>query len=76
MVVYLDSGYMEIIASFISRVGGVTTNPSLFKAAVIKNYRELAESILERVNGKPVSFEVFADDPREFHERGIRLWQK
>ena len=76
MVVYLDSGYMEIIASFISRVGGVTTNPSLFKAAVIKNYRELAESILERVNGKPVSFEVFADDPEgmEFQARKIASW--
>ena len=76
MVIYLDSGYLDMISTFISRVDGVTTNPSLLKAAVVKDYREYAASVLEKVKGKLVSFEVFSDDMdgMESQAREISSW--
>lgn len=44
------------------RIAGFTTNPSLMKKAGIKKYREFAREVIAVVGGKPVSFEVLADD--------------
>jgi transaldolase len=54
-------------------IKGFTTNPTLMaKANGAVDYREFAEQVLEAVNGKPVSFEVFSDDFDEM-ERQARL---
>ena len=44
------------------RIAGITTNPSLMKKAGICDYRSFARAVLAAANGKPVSFEVLADD--------------
>lgn len=43
-------------------VSGFTTNPSLMKAAGIKDYREFGKEVLGLIKDMPVSFEVFADE--------------
>ncbi len=47
------------------RIEGFTTNPTLMRQAGLRSYAEFAHSLLERVTEHPISFEVFADDPRE-----------
>src|SRR6266481_135848 len=44
-------------------VQGFTTNPSLMRRAGISDYRGFAEKLLAAVPDRPISFEVFADDP-------------
>ena len=43
-------------------ISGFTTNPTLMRKAGIDNYETFARKVLEVVNDRPVSFEVFADD--------------
>jgi transaldolase len=43
-------------------VQGFTTNPSLMRKSGVKDYRSFCKEILTQVRGKPISFEVFADD--------------
>jgi transaldolase len=53
-------------------ISGFTTNPTLMRRAGIVDYRSFAEEMLEIVSDRPVSFEVFSDEPREM-ERQARL---
>jgi transaldolase len=46
-------------------ISGFTTNPTLMRAAGVKDYETFARELLAVVTDKPISFEVFAD---EFHE--------
>ena len=48
-----------------SIVDGFTTNPSLMRISGAKNYKEYSMKILKVCNKKPISFEVFADNPKE-----------
>lgn len=43
-------------------VKGFTTNPSLMKAAGVKNYKEFAKEVLGEIKDMPISFEVFSDE--------------
>jgi transaldolase len=43
-------------------VRGFTTNPTLMRKAGITDYRAFAKEAIAAVNGRPISFEVFADD--------------
>jgi len=53
-------------------IRGFTTNPTLMRAAGVKDYEAFAHQILELVTDKPISFEVFADDFSEM-ERQARI---
>jgi transaldolase len=44
------------------RIKGFTTNPTLMRAAGVKDYKAFALDVLQVIGGRPVSFEVFADD--------------
>ena len=59
-------------------ISGFTTNPSLMKKAGIKNYKKFALSILKFVKTKPISFEVFADNPKDMLKQAyeINSWGK
>jgi transaldolase len=64
-------------------IKGFTTNPSLMKKAGITNYRDFAKSVLALADGKPVSFEVLADDfptmkrqANEIASWGKNVWVK
>lgn len=49
-------------------IHGLTTNPSLFRAAGITNYQGFARDILQHIK-KPISFEVIADDFNEMERQ-------
>jgi transaldolase len=53
-------------------IQGFTTNPTLMRNAGISDYVRFAHDVLTVVPARPVSFEVFSDDPREM-ERQARL---
>ena len=57
-------------------IRGFTTNPTLMRAAGVKNYEAFARDILEAVTDRPISFEVFADDfcEMERQARKIAAW--
>ena len=46
-------------------VDGFTTNPSLMRLAGAKNYKDYCLKLLKICKVKPISFEVFADEPKE-----------
>lgn len=57
-------------------ISGFTTNPSLVKAAGITDYKAYALEVFAAIPGKPISFEVFADDlpTMEAQAREIATW--
>ena len=65
--IFCDSADFNIIRVFNknSIVDGFTTNPSLMRLAGAKNYKNYSLKILKSCKKKPISFEVFADNPKE-----------
>ena len=59
-------------------VKGFTTNPSLMRKAGAKDYRSYSKQILKICNKKPISFEVFADNPKLMIDQGVKInnWGK
>lgn len=55
-------------------VSGFTTNPSLMKAAGIKNYREFGKEVLNEIKDMPISFEVFGDDEETILKEARELY--
>lgn len=54
-------------------IDGFTTNPSLMKAAGVKNYLKFAQNLSKTVKNKPVSLEVFSDDLVEMKSQAVKL---
>ena len=61
-----------------SIVDGFTTNPSLMRLAGAKNYKDYSIKILNICKKKPISFEVFADNPKDMLKQAyeINSWGK
>ena len=61
-----------------SLVKGFTTNPTLMKKNSVSDYKNFAMEVLDSVEGKPVSFEVFADDINQMEEKAMEIstWGK
>ena len=59
-------------------VDGFTTNPSLMRLAGAKVYKDYCLKILKICKKKPISFEIFADNPREMLHQAyeINSWGK
>jgi len=77
--IFADGADLEGIARLAKDplIKGFTTNPTLMaKANGVMVYHEFAERVLDAVNGKPVSFEVFSDefDDMERQARLISSW--
>jgi transaldolase len=54
-------------------ISGFTTNPTLMRKANVRNYREFAAEVLRLIDGRPVSFEVFADDFTEMETQAVEI---
>ena len=54
-------------------IRGFTTNPTLMRAAGVTNYKEFAQKVLNDIDDKPISFEVFADDISEMKKQAIEI---
>ena len=54
-------------------IKGWTTNPTLMKQASVSDYERFAHDMLDIVDGKPTSFEVFSDDFDEMEKQALRI---
>ena len=73
--IFCDIADFETIKFFNNNpiVDGFTTNPSLMRLAGAKNYKEYSLKILKVCKKKPISFEVFADDPKEMLKQAYEI---
>ncbi len=69
--VFADGAVIRQVPELIERhnVRGFTTNPTLMAKEGIRDYQSFAKELLAVVGGRPVSFEVFADDLDEMHRQ-------
>jgi len=78
--IFCDIADFKTIKFFNSKplVDGFTTNPSLMRQAGAKSYKEYSLKILQICKKKPISFEVFADYPKEMLKQAyiINTWGK
>jgi len=78
--IFCDIADYETIKLFNKKkiVDGFTTNPSLMRLAGAKNYKDYCLKILKICKVKPISFEVFADEPKEMLRQAmiINKWGK
>lgn len=63
--VYADGADLESMVRFaeLPSIAGFTTNPTLMRKSGISDYEAFARKVLDIIPVRPVSFEVFADDP-------------
>jgi transaldolase len=54
-------------------IHGLTTNPTLMKKAGITDYEAFAKGILATIKTKPISFEVFSDEPSEMRRQAKKI---
>src|SRR5258708_14550649 len=54
------AGIKEMAAN--PAIKGFTTNPTLMRKAGVSDYKAFAAQALQAVGGRPISFEVFADE--------------
>ena len=78
--IFCDSADYKIIKFFNNKglVNGFTTNPSLMRLSGAKNYKDYSLKILKICKRKPISFEVFADNPKEMLKQAYKInkWGK
>lgn len=70
---YLDGADLKTMRELEPLVAGFTTNPSLCRKAGITDYRKFCQQALEAAKGKPISFEVFADDISQMESQARAL---
>src|SRR5712691_5587298 len=70
------AGIKEMAAN--PAIKGFTTNPTLMRKAGVADYKAFALQALQAVNGRPISFEVFADEFAEMEKQAheIASWGK
>ena len=73
--IFCDSADYKTIKFFNNKklVDGFTTNPSLMRLSGAKNYKDYSLKILKVCKKKPISFEVFADDPKEMLRQAYKI---
>ena len=55
------------------RIAGFTTNPTLMHKAGLTDYEAFGRRVLELIGGRPISYEVFADEPVEMLRQARKL---
>jgi len=73
--IFCDSADYKTIKFFNNKnlVDGFTTNPSLMRLSGAKNYKNYSLKILKICKRKPISFEVFADNPKEMLKQAYKI---
>jgi transaldolase len=63
--IYADGADLESMISLAERpdIAGFTTNPTLMRKSGVSDYEAFARKVLDAITNRPISFEVFADDP-------------
>ena len=72
---FADGADLEGIAKLAAdpHIAGFTTNPTLMRKAGISDYEGFGRRALDIVGGRPISFEVFADEPGEMVRQARKL---
>lgn len=65
------AGIKEMAAN--PAIGGFTTNPTLMRKAGVSDYKAFALQALQVVAGRPISFEVFADEFGEMEKQAHEI---
>lgn len=65
------SGIKEMAAD--PTIKGFTTNPTLMRKAGVVDYKAFALQVVDLVGGRPVSFEVFADEFDEMERQALEI---
>ena len=65
------AGIQEMAANPL--IKGFTTNPTLMRKAGVTDYKAFALDVLGVVGGRPVSFEVFADEFGEMERQALEI---
>ena len=57
-------------------ISGLTTNPTLMRQSGITNYKDFCLDIVDSINNKPISYEVFSDEFEEMYRQAkiISSW--
>lgn len=78
--IYADGANLAEIAAQAKKayISGFTTNPTLMRKSGIENYEQFARDALGLISGRPISFEVIADDFSEMERQAriISSWGK
>jgi transaldolase len=63
--IYADGADLKSMVSLAERpeIAGFTTNPTLMRKSGIGNYEAFARKVLDIITDRPISLEVFVDDP-------------
>ena len=54
-------------------IKGFTTNPTLMRKAGLTDYEGFSKEVLDVIEGRPISFEVFADDDDNMERQALKL---
>lgn len=75
MKTFCDSASVSDILKYVEdpSITGFTTNPTLMKKAGISDYLQFAREVILTASEKPVSFEVFSQDPQEMKRQAKLL---
>jgi transaldolase len=73
--IFADGANREAIVALARNplIKGFTTNPTLMRQAGVADYEEFAREVLDVVNDRPFSLEVFSDDFDEMAEQARRI---
>ena len=72
---FADGADLEGILSLYAdpEIRGFTTNPTLMRQAGIEDYEMFARRLLEAVPDRPISLEVFADEPTDMERQAVKI---
>jgi transaldolase len=54
-------------------IKGFTTNPTLMRKVGITDYEAFSKEVLDIIEGRPISFEVFADEDAEMERQALKI---
>jgi transaldolase len=76
--IYADGADLAAIRALAAdpHIKGFTTNPTLMRRAGITDYAAFARAVLDVIGERPISFEIFADEPVEMERQAktIASW--
>jgi transaldolase len=75
MKIFCDSASVSDVLQYSkdASISGFTTNPTLMKKAGVTDYLDFARRVVEVIDSKPVSFEVFSREPLEMKRQALLL---
>ncbi len=73
--IFADGANLETMVTMagLPYIKGLTTNPTHMRKAGITNFKKFSLSVLNEINEKPISFEIFSDDLDGMVRQGLEI---